>query len=109
MSLQVSSKGNKKASAEHTRKSGRRDRINKEYRAGANNRGDFKNSSAMKAYNGKLKQQNFGTHASRYADLVAAFGRARKGDAANTGGDGIGGGKGRGRAGSGASLSFSAG
>lgn len=93
---QVSSKRNKKASAEHTRTSGRRQRIAREVNAGANNRGDFANSRAMKQNNKTLAQQNFGTHKSRYNDLIAAFGRVTNLDPT-----GVGGGR--------AKLSFSAG
>lgn len=92
MAILASSKKNKQASAEHTRATGRNKRVTAEVLAGQNNRGDFKNSSELKKYNGALGQQNFSTHQGRYADLVAAFGRGGK--------DGTPGGK---------KLSFSAG
>ncbi|MDE7081653.1 MAG: hypothetical protein K2O78_08385 [Muribaculaceae bacterium] len=75
--IQSASKANRKASAQtNTRE--RRTRITAEAVSGATHKGDFTNRSAMRQANRSYTGQNFGTHKTRYADLVAAFGRARR-------------------------------
>lgn len=84
MASQVASKRNRQISTEHTRATGRNKRINAEYMSGSQTiSGDFKNKAEQRGWRtkenkGGLTQQNIGNHKQRYADLVAAFGRASK-------------------------------
>ena len=74
--IQTSSKANRKASAQ-TNTRARRERITAEAVSGTTHKGDFTNKGTMRSANRSFTGQNFGTHQKRYADIVAAFGRAR--------------------------------
>ena len=74
---QTASKANKEA-ARKTNTRARKERLTRDAVTGNASRGDYSNRSEMRNDNKSLTGQNFGTHNDRYADLVAAFGRARK-------------------------------
>lgn len=74
--IQTSSKANRLAAAQTNTKA-RRQRITAEAVSGTIHKGDFTNKSTMRSANRSYTGQNFGTHPKRYADIVAAIGRAR--------------------------------
>lgn len=75
--IQTSSKSNRKASAQ-TNTRARRERITAEAVSGTTHKGDFTDRGTMRSANRSYTGQNFGTRQKRYADIVAAFGRARR-------------------------------